>query len=100
VVVLSPICGEPYVFFPTGFSPNGDGENEVLKMEGRFATEVYWMIFNRFGEKVFESDSLELSWDGTYKGVPQPPETYGYYYRIVCADGAVSEKKGNVTLLR
>jgi gliding motility-associated-like protein len=100
VVVLSPICGEPYVFFPTGFSPNGDGENEVLKMEGRFATEVYWMIFNRFGEKVFESNSLELSWDGTYKGVPQPPETYGYYYRIVCADGAVSEKKGNVTLLR
>jgi gliding motility-associated-like protein len=100
VVVLNPVCGEPYVFFPTGFSPNGDGENERLKMEGRFATEVYWMIYNRFGEKVYESNSLEESWDGTYKGQPQPAETYGYYYRIVCADGVVSERKGNVTLIR
>lgn len=100
VVVLSPVCGEPYIFFPTGFSPNGDGENEVLKMEGRFATEVYWMIYNRFGEKVFEANSLEAFWDGAYKGRPQPAETYGYYYRVVCDDGQVTEKKGNVTLIR
>lgn len=100
IIVLNPICGEPFIFFPTAFSPNGDGENDFLKMEGRFATEVYWMIYNRWGEKVFEANSIDNQWDGTYKGAAQPAETYGYYYRIVCQDGSVKEKKGNVTLIK
>jgi gliding motility-associated-like protein len=100
VIVLNPVCGEPFIFFPTGFSPNGDGENEFLKMEGRFTTEVYWMIYNRWGEKIFEARSIDDQWDGMYKGQSQPAETYGYYYRIVCQDGTVKEQKGNVTLIR
>ena len=100
VIVLAPECDEPFMFFPTAFSPNGDGENETLKMEGRYATEVYWMIYNRWGEKVFESFSIDSFWDGTYQGKAQPVETYGYYYRIVCLDGTVKEKRGNVTLIR
>ena len=100
VLVLNPVCEAPYVFFPTGFSPNNDGENEVLKLETNYAIEVYWMIYNRFGEKVFEANSVDGFWDGTYKGKPQPAETYGYYYRVLCVNGEVTEKKGNVTLLR
>jgi len=98
--VLFPFCDEPFVFFPTGFSPNGDGENETLKLESKFATEVYWVIYNRWGEKIFEADSIDDAWDGTYHGKPQPAETYGYYLRIKCVDGQERIKKGNVTLLR
>lgn len=100
IVVQPPICAEPYVFFPTGFSPNGDGENEVLKLEGNFIEEAYWAIYNRWGEKVFESNSPNEVWDGTFRGQSQPAETYGYYLRVRCVGGEVLVKKGNVTLLR
>ncbi len=98
--VAPPPCQEPYVFFPTGFSPNGDGQNDILKMESNIAAEVYWVVYNRWGEKLFEANSIEDAWDGNYLGKPQPAETYGYYYRVRCADGQESFRKGNVTLLR
>ncbi|MBL7826314.1 MAG: gliding motility-associated C-terminal domain-containing protein [Saprospiraceae bacterium] len=100
VRVNPPVCGPPFVFLPTGFSPNGDGENDVLKLESNIVTEAYWAIFNRWGEKVFEANSLEDTWDGTYRGTPQPVETYGYYLRVRCEDGQEWISQGNVTLLR
>ena len=100
VVVIVPFCEEPYVFFPTGFSPNGDGENDILRLESVFAEEVYWVIYNRWGQKVFETNELTGAWDGMFKGEPQPAETYGYYRRGRCFDGVEKVKKGNVTLLR
>jgi gliding motility-associated-like protein len=100
VVVLTPSCEEPFLFFPTGFSPNGDGQNDALKLESQFATSVYWAVFNRWGEKVFEAHSIDDSWDGTYRGVEQPVETYGYYLQVRCLGGQEVFRKGNVTLLR
>jgi gliding motility-associated-like protein len=100
VTVLQPFCDEPYIFFPTGFSPNGDTENDVLRLNGRYALEVYWVIYNRWGQKLFETNDINGIWDGTYKGEPQPNETYAYYLRVLCPDGVVTEKKGNVTLFR
>lgn len=100
IVVLTPLCKEPFVFLPTGFSPNGDGENDVLKLETRFATEAYWAIYNRWGQKIFETSDLDGAWDGTYKGEPQPVDTYGYYLRVRCPGGTEWVKKGNITLLR
>jgi gliding motility-associated-like protein len=100
IVVLSPFCADEFVFLPTGFSPNGDGENDVLQLESRFAEEVYWAVYNRWGQKVFETDRIEDGWDGTFKGEPQPTETYGFYLRAVCPGGTELVRKGNVTLLR
>lgn len=100
IVVLSPFCDDAYVFFPTGFSPNGDGENDILRLESRFAEQVYWAVYNRWGQKVFETDQLDGAWDGTFKGEPQPAETYGFYLRAICPGGTELVRKGNVTLLR
>lgn len=100
VVVLPPICDAPNIFFPTAFSPNGDGENDVLKLEGNLTEEVYWAIYNRWGEKVFEANAIDEAWDGRYKGQEQPLETYGYYLRVRCVGGRELRQKGNVTLLR
>lgn len=100
VTVLFPNCEEPFVFFPTGFSPNGDGENDILKLESQFAEEVYWAVYNRWGQMVFETNDLDGYWDGTFKGEPQPVETYGYYLRVRCLGGTETVRKGNVTLLR
>ncbi|MFN0213407.1 MAG: gliding motility-associated C-terminal domain-containing protein [Saprospiraceae bacterium] len=101
VRVIPPPCREPFVFFPTGFSPNGDGENDALKLEARVPPEeLYWAIYNRWGEKIFETSNFNDAWDGTYKGQEQPAETYGYLLRVICVGGEELFLKGNVTLLR
>lgn len=101
VVVITPECDQPYVFFPTAFSPNGDSENEYLKLESVIASRVYWVIYNRWGQKIFEANSIDDVWDGTFRGEPQPAETYGYYLEVECVNGAnILQKKGNITLLR
>lgn len=63
---------------PTGFSPNGDGLNEVFMVGGdlRFAEEFKMQIFNRWGELLFESYSPMIGWDGTYQNKPCPQEIY------------------------
>ncbi len=100
LVVFIPVCDEPFVFFPNAFSPNGDTENDVLKVESNFIAEIYWAIYNRWGEKVFEANSVDEFWNGEYKGVAQPAETYGYYLKVKCINGTENIKKGNITLLR
>lgn len=100
VVVIFPFCEEPYVFFPNAFSPNGDLENDFLKLESKIVAEVYWVIYDRWGEKMFEAFSIDDQWDGNYKGQPQPAESYGFYLRVRCDNGIETVKKGNVTLLR
>lgn len=102
VRVSPPPCDEPLLFFPTGFSPNGDGENDALALESSIVpVSVYWAIYNRWGEKIFEATQLSDAWDGTFQGREQPAETYGYLLRVICADGQEALfKKGNVTLLR
>jgi gliding motility-associated-like protein len=100
VTVTFPACDEPFIFFPTGFSPNGDTQNDVLKLEAAFDVETNWVIYDRWGEKLFEANSINDTWDGTYKGKPMPTESYGYYLRVKCPTGLETVKKGNVTLLR
>ena len=68
VVVVDVICEEPFVFFPNAFTPNGDGENDFLKVYGNYIEEVYWAIYNRWGQKVFEANTLSDEWDGTFNG--------------------------------
>jgi gliding motility-associated-like protein len=93
-------CAEPNIFFPNAFSPNGDGVNDVLYIRGNAITEATFTIYNRWGEQVFESKSLDMGWDGTYNGQLVEPDVYGYRLRVVCFDGEVFEKQGNVTVLR
>ena len=100
VVVRNPSCEEPYVFFPNAFSPNGDGTNDFLQLEGIDIEEVTWAIYDRWGEKLFEADSADDRWDGIYLGKTLPPDSYAFYLRVRCIGGRESIRKGNVTLLR
>jgi gliding motility-associated-like protein len=100
VIVVLTLCEEPYVFVPTGFTPNGDGKNDTFKVIGNNLDEVYIAVYNRWGEKVFESNDPTVGWDGTYKGKLLPPDAYGFYVQVKCFGGLEFFKKGNVTLLR
>ena len=100
LVTVLDICERPYVFFPNVFSPNGDDRNDVLKVESVVVDEVYFVIYNRWGEKVFEGNSVDAAWDGTHNGEPVSSDVYGYYLQARCINGKVFEEKGNVTVLR
>lgn len=93
------VCGEPYVFVPNAFSPNGDGENDILYVEGPFE-EMIFRIYDRWGELVFESHERTLGWDGRYKGKALDPDVYDYYLDVKCINDEQTIVKGNITLLR
>ena len=91
------------VFVPNAFSPNGDGNNDYFQMFGNLAGihSLEIKIFNRWGEKVFESENPDFKWDGTYKGVLQNPCVFVYEMKIVFQDGhSDGLRKGSITLVR
>jgi gliding motility-associated-like protein len=85
---------------PTAFSPNGDGQNDVLFVRGYNFIEFELMIFNRWGELVFTTRDAARGWDGTFQGEPQPVDAYQYLLRGKCIDGQITTSKGTITLLR
>lgn len=88
-------------FIPNLISPNGDGANDVWEIYGYDLQTVRATIFNRWGEKIFDSDGSQFSgWDGTYKGVKQEPGIYTYYIKAIYLNGKVVEKAGTITLVR
>ena len=100
IVIEDWVCDFPYVFVPNAFSPNNDGENDILYVRGRPITKILFRVFNRWGEKVFESQNLNDGWDGTFKGKLLDPDVYDYYLLVECQGGLSNQQQGNVTLLR
>ncbi len=91
--------GEDF-FVPTAFTPNGDGNNDVFTTYGTGLAKVNLKVFNRWGEKVYDSGNQWLGWDGTYKGIIQNPGVYTYYINAVYLNGKERERKGTITLVR
>ncbi len=89
------------IFLPNIFSPNGDGENDVLQVMGK-GFEIYtFIIYDRWGEKVFETNDVGRGWDGTYKGVMMNPAVFVYYLETTCTyTGEKFATKGDITLVR
>lgn len=100
VVVHESRCEEPDIFVPSGFSPNGDGSNDVLFVRGINILNLEFKIFDRWGELVFETTNQEYGWDGTFKGKLVDPAVFVYYLDAKCIDGQSYFKKGNVSVLR
>ncbi len=89
------------VFFPTGFTPNGDNINDVWGMSnvvflGEFVT---LKVFDRWGGEVFESTDKNTKWDGSRKGEELMPGQYVYQFTYNC-DGQEKRKTGSVVIIR
>jgi len=100
IFVIDVICEEPFVFLPNAFTPNGDNKNDVLYVRTTFAESVFLEIYDRWGEKIFETNSSDIGWDGKYKGTYCNPGVYVYVLDVVCYNKQHFRKKGNVTLIR
>jgi gliding motility-associated-like protein len=90
------------LWIPNAFSPNKSGplENEQIKPSvlGSLSFEFY--IYNRWGEKLFETNQPEKGWDGTYMGNPCPAGTYLYIVKMKGIDEQWIEQKGSIQLIR
>jgi len=95
-----PAVINPLLDVPNAFTPGRFGQNAVIKVVGFGITHMIWRIYNRWGQVVFESDDPYVGWDGTYKGVVQPMDVYGYTLEAQYSDGTHTSKKGDITLIR
>mgnify|MGYP006280725465 FL=1 len=85
---------------PTAFTPNGDGDNDVLYVRGNGLADLNFMLYDRYGKLVFQSHDLTEGWDGLNVGAKQEMEVYTYYLKAICEDGGLIEQTGSITLIR
>ncbi len=88
------------LFIPNAFSPNGDGNNEKFQCFGSGVIFTDIKVFNRWGEKVFDTNNMFDGWDGTNKGEQCKPGVFTYSINVISADGKSNKYKGTITLIR
>jgi gliding motility-associated-like protein len=88
------------VFVPNVFTPNSDGANDTWGVFSKSVKQMNVAVFNRWGEKVFETNSLSDTWNGEYQGKPAPAGIYTYTGYIVYLNDANRQVKGTLTLMR
>jgi gliding motility-associated-like protein len=85
---------------PNAFTPDGDGKNDCFGIRHWGAvSNVQFMVYNRWGQLVFQTTNPSECWDGRYKGTPMPTATYVYMINAITPCGPVV-RKGTVTLVR
>ncbi len=85
---------------PTAFSPNGDGFNDILYVKGSGLASVNLVVYNRYGEIVFESDDQEIGWDGTFMNRDENPGVFTWVLQYTFFNEKRGMQKGNTTLIR
>ncbi len=101
--VSQPVTGQTItdqVYIPNAFTPNGDGLNDVLRVYSNVIRQMRFVVFNQWGEKIFESTSQLTAWDGSHKGKPQPSGVYMYVCDITLNTGERIQRKGAINLVR
>ncbi|MBP6732999.1 MAG: gliding motility-associated C-terminal domain-containing protein, partial [Chitinophagales bacterium] len=100
---VSILLNPPVLFIPNVFTPNGDGANDFFEVFGNLPSLRYMevKVFDRWGEKVFESNDHHFKWDGTFKGKPMQPAVFVYVINAAFVNESESRIwKGSVTLMR
>lgn len=87
-------------FMPTGFSPNGDGINDVIQVHGKGIDYINLKIFDRIGEKVFETSDIDQGWDGKLLGDRMNDNVFVYMLEVTYCNGETVKEQGNITLVR
>jgi gliding motility-associated-like protein len=98
-VIIDPFT---VLLVPTGFSPNGDGTNDLFGIVKHLNIKelIEFRLYNRWGEEIWVGTDFTDRWDGTFKGQEQPISVYGWFIKALDYDNNTVIRKGNVTLLR
>jgi gliding motility-associated-like protein len=82
------------------FSPNGDGENDKLFVQGKGIEQLTFVIYDRWGEKIFETNDLTNGWNGLFKGKAMNEAVFVYYVKASLINNETIESQGNISLVR
>jgi len=100
-VVVTPKQCMAGFYIPNAFSPNNDGRNDVFKpMIFGNVIRYSFVIYNRWGQKVFESNDLLKGWNGTFHGANPDADIFVWICSYQFDGGSVENKKGTVVLVR
>lgn len=91
-------CGDIYI--PNAFSPNGDASNDLQCVLGNCIEDMTFVIYDRWGEKIFETNNQNSCWDGTFKGNPCFNGVYVYRFEATLKNKEFITKQGNINLIR
>jgi gliding motility-associated-like protein len=94
------ILHENDYFIPNTFSPNKDGSNDYFFVRGNNIYGVRMTIYDRWGERIFETANKNEPWDGLYKGKELDAGVYTYIVTLIYNDGDSVTKAGSITLVK
>lgn len=90
----------PGLYVPNSFTPNHDGHNDTWRLVPVFVKTWHVEVYNRWGERVFETENPKTQWDGTYKGSLVSEQVFLYRIRYTGWDHTVHYREGTVNVLR
>ena len=90
----------PGIGVPEIFSPNNDGKNDLLAVQGLTLEQMRFRVYNRYGQQVFDTDKQDRGWDGTFKGKPENPGVFVWTLEYKFNTGKKGQLSGNATLVR
>ena len=92
----------PVIYIPNTFTPNRDDHNEIFKPFTYFVSEKGYLfsIYNKQGEKLFETNNPQKGWDGSFKNSQVQNDNYVYYLNYINGNGKLTNKTGIITLVR
>jgi len=105
-ICIKTFCPTAEIFVPNAFTPDGDGINDKLVVQGKGIKQVKsFRVFNRWGELVFERTNFNVGdpaygWDGTIRGKAATPDVYVYVCEVICEKGYPAVFKGNTAILK
>jgi gliding motility-associated-like protein len=91
---------QPALDVPNAFTPNSNDINSIVKVRGFGISKMRFIIWNRWGQKVFETANRNEGWNGRVRGAVQPMDVYAYTLDVEFFDGTKATKKGDITLIR
>ena len=101
LVDVIPSCGDELVYIPNSFTPNNDGINDYVMVRSYGVEAVnFFRVFDRWGNKLFETTDIDEGWDGYFGNELMPSGVYLVLVEGVCINGENFTKTGNVTLFR
>ncbi len=90
---------QPEMWVPSAMSPNGDGHNDIWGVTPVYAKTYYMRVYNRYGEKVWETHNKLEQWPGTTNGKIKHDGVYAWYLEFTGWDDKLYRMKGTVSVI-